>query len=313
MDGVLYYQIVDPMLASYGVEDVHYALLQLAESTMRSEIGKMTLDRTFEERTVLNEAIVTHINDAAAEWGVVCKRYEIRDITPPDAIVEAMKLEVAAERRKRATILDSEGVQRSRMNVAEGQRMAMILESEGHKAELINSAKGKAEAIIANAEATAASILMLAKAVSSQGGHDAVSLKLAEEYVHAFGNLAQNSTTMLLPADANDVSSMVAKAVSVFSSISSARGPGSSVQDGDVDELLKELKSRPGSVLSDMESKTQEVEVEVEAPVSSRAPGAHFSHRPKSILAQDPQDDEYEDDEFDFGGTSKGERAPWRV
>ncbi|KNC53950.1 erythrocyte band 7 integral membrane protein [Thecamonas trahens ATCC 50062] len=253
VDGVLYYQVVDPVLASYGIEDVHYAITQLAESTMRSELGKMSLDRTFEERTLLNESIVSNINAAAKEWGVVCKRYEIRDITPPHSVVQAMELQVAAERRKRATVLDSEGVQQSRINVAQGQRTAMILESEGHKSELINSAKGKAEAIIANAEASAASILMLAKAVASQGGKDAVGLKLAEEYVEAFGKLAASSNTMLLPTDANDVSAMVAKALTMYGSISKSHNGADGAVDptaASPDAVLDELAGRTGSVLA---------------------------------------------------------------
>lgn len=198
MDGVLYYRIVDPFKASYGVEDADFAITQLAQTTMRSEIGQMTLDKTLAERNQLNASIVQAINEAAQNWGILCLRYEIRDIQPPDLVVKAMHSQVSAERQKRAQILESEGSRQSAINRAEGEKRAAILASEGQRQERINLANGEAEAQIARATATAEAILRVSEAIT-KGGDGAVKLMLAERYIDAFAQLAQKSTTLMLP------------------------------------------------------------------------------------------------------------------
>ncbi|MFO0388096.1 MAG: SPFH domain-containing protein [Alphaproteobacteria bacterium] len=223
LDGVLYVRIVDPVAASYGVSDPIYAVQLLAQTTMRSEIGKLTLDKTFEERETLNANIVTSINQAAQSWGIQCMRYEIKNITPPTSVLKAMELQVAADRQKRALILESEGKRQSQINIAEGKKQEVVLSSEGALTDQINRAKGEAEAILAVADATAKGIEMVAAAIQKQGGEHAVALRVAEQYVSAFRALAQESTTVLLPSNAGDAGSMVAQALSVFDSI---RGRG---------------------------------------------------------------------------------------
>ncbi len=223
LDGVLYVRIVDPIAASYGVSDPIYAVQLLAQTTMRSEIGKLTLDKTFEERETLNANIVTSINQAAQSWGIQCMRYEIKNITPPTSVLKAMELQVAADRQKRALILESEGKRQSQINIAEGKKQEVVLESEAGMTDQINRAKGEAEAILAVADATAKGIEMVANSITKSGGSEAVSLKVAEQYVDAFKQLAQKSTTVLLPANASDAGSMVAQALTVFDSIR-ARG-----------------------------------------------------------------------------------------
>ncbi|TYZ65385.1 hypothetical protein PybrP1_008757 [[Pythium] brassicae (nom. inval.)] len=208
IDGVLYVKIIDPYNASYGVEDPIYAVTQLAQTTMRSELGKITLDKTFEERESLNKNIVESINQASEAWGIKCLRYEIRDIAPPKSVKAAMDMQAEAERKKRAEILDSEGERQAYINVAEGKKRAAVLEAEGDAA-----------AILARASASADAIKRLSDAITRQGGHDAVALQIAEKYVDAFGNIAKESTTVLLPSNANDPSSMVASALSIFANI----------------------------------------------------------------------------------------------
>jgi regulator of protease activity HflC (stomatin/prohibitin superfamily) len=225
LDGVLYVRIVDPVAASYGVSDPIYAVQLLAQTTMRSEIGKLTLDKTFEEREALNANIVTAINQAAQSWGIQCMRYEIKDITPPTTVLKAMELQMAADRQKRATILESEGKRQSQINVAEGKKQEVVLESEAAMTDQINRAKGEAEAIINVAEATAKSIEMIAAAIGKQGGSDAVALKVAEQYVEAFRELAKKGTAVLLPANVNDAGSMVAQALTVFETIRQRPSP----------------------------------------------------------------------------------------
>lgn len=183
--------------ASYGVRDITYAMTQLAQTTMRSELGKITLDKTFAERENLNAAIVRSINSAAFPWGVKCLRYEIRDIAPPASVKNAMDMQAEAERKKRATILDSEGAQQAEINVAQGQMRSIQLQAEG-----------EAAAILARANATARSVEILAAAIGKPGGKEAVSLRIAEQYVQAFGNLAKKGNTMLLPSNPGDASSM---------------------------------------------------------------------------------------------------------
>lgn len=227
MDGVLYLRIIDPVQASYGVSEPIYAVSQLAQTTMRSEIGKLSLDQCFEERETLNANIVTAINQASQTWGIQCMRYEIKNITPPATVLKAMELQVAAERQKRAEILQSEGLRQSKINMAEGQKQEVVLNSEAALTDQVNRAKGEAEAIIAVAEATAKGIELIAKSITAPGGDQAISLRVAEQYVSAFEKLAKHSTTVLLPANAHDTGAMVAQALTVFEQIKDRSGkPG---------------------------------------------------------------------------------------
>ncbi|KAL2916221.1 Synaptotagmin-like protein 2 [Polyrhizophydium stewartii] len=218
LDGVLYYQVVDPYKASYGVEDADFAVSQLAQTTMRAEIGQMTLDRTLAERTQLNANIVEAMNHASQNWGIRCLRYEIRDIQPPDDVVNAMHQQVSAERKKRAEILESEGARQAAINVAEGQKQSMILESEAVKARQINHAAGEAEAVVRRAEAHAQAIARIAEAIRSQGasGQDAIALSVAERYIEAFGQIAKEGTTVVVPSNVGDAAGMVTQLLSVF-------------------------------------------------------------------------------------------------
>ena len=219
IDGVLYIKIIDATAASYGVDNPYYAISQLAQTTMRSEIGKLKLDKTFEERESLNVAIVESINHAAINWGIQCMRYEIKDIQPPATILEAMELQVAAERQKRAQILDSEGQRQARINVSEGEKAQIVLSSEAAYTDQINRAKGEAEAILFVAEATAKGIDIVATAINNKGGPDAVSLRVAEQYVEAFGKLAQKTNTLILPADVSSPSRFIAQAMTIYDNI----------------------------------------------------------------------------------------------
>lgn len=226
IDGVLYIKIIDAVSASYGVNNPYYAISQLAQTTMRSEIGKMKLDRTFEERDSLNAAIVSTINDAAQNWGIQCMRYEIKDIQPPKTILEAMELQVAAERQKRARILESEGARQAQINIAEGEKAQVVLESEASYTDQVNRSKGEAEAILFVAEATAKSIEKVAAAINGKGGPEAVSMKVAEQYVDAFAKLANENNTILLPAGLNDPSSFVAQALSIYDNLKDKKSKG---------------------------------------------------------------------------------------
>ncbi len=219
LDGVLYLRVIDATAASYGVTDPIYAMIQLAQTTMRSEIGKLTMDQTFEERETLNHNIVTSINQAATTWGVQCMRYEIKNITPPASVLQAMELQVAAERKKRAQILESEGNRQAQINTAEGQKQQVVLNSEAALTDQVNRAKGEAEAILAVAGATAEGLRQVASALTSAGGVEAMNLRVAEQYVEAFRQLAQKSTTVLLPANTGDTASMVAQALTVFNQL----------------------------------------------------------------------------------------------
>ena len=223
LDGIIYLKIIDPVHASYGVSNPFYAVTQLAQTTMRSEIGRLTMDATFEERDQLNANIVTAINAAAQSWGIQCMRYEIRNITPPTSVLKAMEMQVSAERQKRAVILESEGKRQSQINVAEGGKQEVVLRSEGSQIDQINRAKGEAEALLAVATATAASIERIASAINAPGGREAVELKIAEQYVRAFANLAKTSTTLLLPSNPGDPGAMVAQALSVFDTVRKVR------------------------------------------------------------------------------------------
>ncbi|KAI8075472.1 uncharacterized protein B0P05DRAFT_547632 [Gilbertella persicaria] len=225
LDGVLYFRCVDPFKASYGVEDAEFAITQLAQTTMRAEIGQMTLDRTLAERAHLNANIVDAINSAAEDWGIRCLRYEIRDIHPPSKVVESMHQQVSAERTKRAQILESEGARQAAINVAEGRKQATILASEAEKAERINMAAGEAEAILLRAKASAEGIERVARAIESNHGNDAVSMTVAEKYVDAFGKMAKEGTTMIVPASTNDAASMVTQALAIYNTINNKKSP----------------------------------------------------------------------------------------
>ncbi len=233
IDGVVYLKITDPKQASYGVEDPYIQLTQLAQTTMRSEIGKLIMDKTFEEREALNANIVNSINQAAENWGIQCMRYEIRDINPPKTILQAMEQQVTAERHKRAAILESEGQRQSAINVAEGERQEVVLESEAAKIDQINRAEGEAAAILAVADATAQGIEKVAGSIKKSGGEEAVALKIAEKYVEAFSKLAKESNTILLPANTGDAGSMVAQALTVFESIKGKGMTGNEIKRTD--------------------------------------------------------------------------------
>lgn len=216
VDGVLYFQVTDPKLASYGTSDYVAAITQLAQTTLRSAIGKMELDKTFEEREHINTAVVAALDEAASSWGVKVLRYEIKDLTPPKEILHAMQAQITAEREKRALIAASEGRKQEQINIATGEREAFIQRSEGEKQSQINLAQGEAEAIKAVADATAQAIRKVAEAIESPGGMNAVNLKVAEKYVDAFANVAKQGTTLILPSNMADMGSMIATAMTVI-------------------------------------------------------------------------------------------------
>jgi regulator of protease activity HflC (stomatin/prohibitin superfamily) len=216
VDGVLYLKVMDAERASYGIENYVYAISQLAQTTMRSEIGKIELDRTFEERTHINQSIVEELDKASDPWGVKVLRYEISNIKPPHDVLSAMEKQMRAEREKRATVLESEGHRDAQINKAEGEKQQAIKASEGQKQRQINEAQGQAEAILAIANATAEGIKTVGAAASEPGGNDALKLRIAEQYIEQFGKLAKEANTMLLPASASDVASMMAIATQVF-------------------------------------------------------------------------------------------------
>ncbi|CAL0319587.1 unnamed protein product [Lupinus luteus] len=219
IDGVLYVKIVDPKLASYGVENPIYAVIQLAQTTMRSELGKITLDKTFEERDTLNEKIVESINVAAKSWGLECLRYEIRDISPPRGVKAAMEMQAEAERKKRAQILESEGERQAHINIADGKKSSVILASEAARMDQVNRAQGEAEAIIAKAKATAEGLAVVSQSLKEIGGPEAASLRIAEQYIQAFSNIAKEGTTMLLPSSASNPANMMAQALTMYKSL----------------------------------------------------------------------------------------------
>jgi len=216
VDGVLYYQVTDPRLASYGSANYIAAITQLAQTTLRSVIGKMELDRTFESREDINRHIVAALDEAGRNWGIKVLRYEIKSLTPPETILRAMQAQITAEREKRALIAKSEGERQQAINVADGERQSSILQSEGEKQAAINKAQGEATAIRVIAEANAAGVRAVAEAIADKGGMDAANLKVAQQYVDAFANLAKSSNTLILPAGAGDVAGMVATAMTVL-------------------------------------------------------------------------------------------------
>src|SRR5512145_652387 len=216
VDGVLYFQVTDPQRASYGASNYILAITQLAQTTLRSVIGKLELDRTFEEREFINHSVVSAIDEAAMNWGVKVLRYEIKDITPPNAILHAMQQQITAEREKRALIASSEGRKQEQINIATGEREASIARSEGQRQAEINTAQGQASAIVAVAEATAEAIRKVAEAIRAPGGEQAVQLKVAEKAVEAYAQLAQKNNTMIVPGNMTEVSALIGSAMTLI-------------------------------------------------------------------------------------------------
>ncbi len=216
VDGVIYYQVMDPRLASYGSSNYIMAIVQLAQTTLRSEIGKMELDKTFESRDVINRQIVAALDEAGRAWGIKVLRYEIKSLTPPEAILRSMQQQITAEREKRALIAKSEGERQQEINIADGRKQAAVLNSEGEKQAAINRAQGEATALRLIAEANAAAVQAVGEAISGKGGMDAANLKVAQEYVAAFANLAKTTNTVIVPANAADIASLVTTAMTVL-------------------------------------------------------------------------------------------------
>ncbi len=216
VDGILYFQVTDPMRASYGSSDYIVAITQLAQTTLRSVIGRMELDKTFEERDLINASVVNALDEAALTWGVKVLRYEIKDLTPPAAILHAMQAQITAEREKRALIAASEGRRQEQINIATGEREAFIARSEGEKQAEINMAAGQAAAIIAVADATSEAIRKIAAAIQQPGGEQAVQLKVAEKAVEAYGQLAKANNTMIVPGNMSEVSALIGTAMTLM-------------------------------------------------------------------------------------------------
>ena len=216
VDGILYLQVLDPQKASYGIDNYRFASIQIAQTTMRSVIGKLELDRTFEERETINVTIVDAVDKASEPWGVKVTRYEVKNISPPQSIRDAMEKQMRAEREKRATIAESEGARQAKINVADGDKQEFILRSEGEKQRRINEAAGRASEIEQVANATANGLRAIAKAISEDNGLNAVNLRIAEQYLNAFGNIAKLNNTLILPSNLTDIAGIVATATSVF-------------------------------------------------------------------------------------------------
>lgn len=216
VDGVLYLKVLDPERASYGIQNYTFAIIQLAQTTLRSEVGKIELDRTFEERTNINISVVSELDKASEPWGVKVLRYEIKNITPPQDVLAAMEKQMRAEREKRAVILTSEGVRDAAVNTAEGQKQQAIKASEANKQRQINEAEGEAAAILSVADATADGIRKVAEAIQNPGGYQAVQLRVAEQYISEFGKLAKAGNSMIIPANLTDISGMIASALTVI-------------------------------------------------------------------------------------------------
>lgn len=216
VDGVLYLKVLNPERTSYGISDYKFAISQLAQTTLRSEVGKIDLDRTFEERSTINTAVVSELDKATESWGVKVLRYEIKNITPPQDVLAAMEKQMRAEREKRAVVLSSEGARDSAINTAEGEKQKVIKASEAKKQQQINEAEGEASAILTVANATAEGIRKVAESIQAPGGYQAVQLRVAEQYITQFGNLARAGNTLIVPANLSDVSSMIAAAMNVI-------------------------------------------------------------------------------------------------
>jgi regulator of protease activity HflC (stomatin/prohibitin superfamily) len=216
VDGVLYLQVLDPERASYGITDYAFAISQLAQTTLRSEIGKIDLDRTFEERSSINSNVVAELDKASDPWGVKVLRYEIKNINPPADVLSAMEKQMRAEREKRAVILTSEGERDAKINEAEGEKQQVIKQSEAVKQQQINEAEGEAAAILAIATATAEGLSRVAKSLNEEGGESAMQLRVAEDYLEQFGNIAKQANTLVVPANLADISSMIALATNII-------------------------------------------------------------------------------------------------
>jgi len=223
VDGVLYYQVTDPRLASYGSANYLAAISQLAQTTLRSVIGKMELDKTFESREDINRHIVTSLDEAGRNWGIKVLRYEIKSLTPPEAILRSMQAQITAEREKRALIAKSEGQRQQEINLADGEKQAAVLKSEGDKQAAINKAQGDATAIRVIAEANAAGVRAVAEAIGDKGGMDAANLKVAQQYIDAFANLAKTSNTLIIPGNVAEIGSFVATAMTVLDKARTAK------------------------------------------------------------------------------------------
>jgi regulator of protease activity HflC (stomatin/prohibitin superfamily) len=217
VDGILYLQVMDPQKASYGIDNYRFAVIQIAQTTMRSIIGKMELDKTFEERETVNASIVEAVDKASDAWGIKVSRYEVKNISPPQSIRDAMEKQMRAEREKRAQIAESEGDKQAKINRAEGDKQEMIARSEGEKQRRINEASGTASEIEMIAEATAKGIREIAKAINEDGGINAVNLRIAEQYLTEFGKLAKTNNSMIVPADLSDIAGVVSSVTSVLS------------------------------------------------------------------------------------------------
>lgn len=225
VDGVIYMKVVDPERASYGISNYVFAITQLAQTALRSEIGKIDLDRTFEERTTINTSVVNELDQASEPWGVKVLRYEIKNITPPRDVLDAMEKQMRAEREKRAAILQSEGIRDSKINTAEGVKQETIKNSEAKRQQQINEAEGQGQAILTIANATAEGIRRIADAIQSPGGHDAVNLRVAEQYIMQLGNIAKTTNTVVLPANLADAGSLVATALTVLNQMKDGGTP----------------------------------------------------------------------------------------
>ncbi len=224
VDGIVYYQVTDPKLASYGTSDYLIAITQLAQTTLRSEIGKMELDRVLESRDEINRSVVSVLDQAGGPWGVKVLRYEVKNLTPPDAILRAMQQQITAEREKRALIAKSEGEKQQEINLAEGAKQSDILKSEGEKTAAINKAQGEAAAIELIAQATAQAVRTVADGINAPGGMNAANLKVAELYIQAFANLAKTGNTLIVPSNLGDVASIVSSAMTVLDRTKRAEG-----------------------------------------------------------------------------------------
>lgn len=262
-------------LCSYGVEDAEYAISQLAQTTMRSEIGQLTLDHVLKERATLNTNITQAINEAAQAWGVVCLRYEIRDIHAPDAVVAAMHRQVTAERSKRAEILDSEGQRQSVINIAEGRKQSIILESEAKRAEQINSAAGEAEAILLRSQATSRGIEVVAKSIEEgqENAHAAVSLSVAEKYVDAFSKLAREGTAVVVPGNVGDLGGMIANAMAVYGKVNDSQAKSIAAKSLGVQESSSQDTSNEASRTEKSETKPEEQEGNVQNETAETTDG----------------------------------------
>ena len=216
VDGIIYFQVVDPRLASYGTSNYVIAISQLAQTALRSEIGKMELDKTFESRDEINHKVVSVLDEAGRTWGIKVLRYELKSLTPPESILRAMQAQITAEREKRAVIATSEGKRQQEINIADGQRQAAILESEGQKQAQINKAAGEAGAIELVANATANAVRVVATAIEGPGGMNAANLKVAGQYIEAFANLAKVGNTLIIPSDLSNVAGLVSSAMTVL-------------------------------------------------------------------------------------------------